>query len=267
MEHEERERSAKQLVDEQTQAPFDLTTGPLFRAHLLRLGERDHVLHFVFHHLVFDGWSKLVLLPRARRRFTALRAWRVLVLPEPRDVQYGDFAEWQRSWLQGDLLERELDHWKESLDGMPGRARAAHRPAAARRCRACAAPGLALDHSALRVVEGLQALARAEGATFYMALLAAFDMLLHRYSGQDDIAVGMPVDCRDRPELDGVIGVFVDTVVLRVDISGNARRTASCSTVSRAACSMRSRTNGSPSSSSSAHSSRIGSSDAIRSTR
>ena len=134
-------------------------------------------------------------------------------------VQYGDFAEWQRSWLQGELLERELAHWKESLEGMP---EALELPADRPRP---AAPSMRGAWSRCTVpastVDALQSLARREGATFYMALLAAFDVLLQRYSGQNDIVLGMPVDGRDRPELDDVIGVFVDTVVLRVDLSGN----------------------------------------------
>ena len=218
VEHEERERSAKQFVDDATQAPFDLTTGPLFRAHLVRLGERDNVLHFVFHHLVFDGWSKLVLYRELGDLYSAAVRGDPVQL-EPRDVQYGDFAEWQRSWLQGELLEQELDYWTDALDGMPA---ALDLPTDRPRPAASSMQG-SWSRASIpsAVVEGLHALARAEGVTFYMALLATFDLLLHRYSGQDDIAVGVPVDCRDRPELDGVIGVFVDTVVLRVDISGS----------------------------------------------
>jgi amino acid adenylation domain-containing protein len=215
---EEREQAAQRLVDEQTQLPFELTRGPLFRAHLLRLDARDHVLHLVFNHLVFDGMSKGVLYRELAVLYNAFAAGGSSPLPEL-GVQFADFAEWQRSWLQGELLERELAHWKESLAGIP---EALELPADRPRP---AAPSIRGAWSRCTVpastVAALQSVARREGATFYMALLAAFDVLLQRYSGQSDIVLGMPVDGRDRPELEDAIGVFVDTVVLRVDLSGN----------------------------------------------
>src|SRR5581483_11014656 len=115
---EEREAHVKRLLDEQTQAPFELTKSPLFHATLVRLDERDHVLHFVFNHLVFDGWSKVVLFRELEALHNAFARGEGSPLPEPA-LQYGDFAEWQRSWLDGELLERELAHWKETLAGMP----------------------------------------------------------------------------------------------------------------------------------------------------
>ena len=215
---EEREGTARRLVDDETQRPFELTRSPLFRAHLLRLDERDHILHVVFHHLVFDGYSKLVFHHELGELYAAGSRGQTASLQEL-TLQYGDFAEWQRSWLQGEFLERELAHWKESLDGMPA---ALELPTDRPRPIVSSMRGAwSRSNIPTATVEGLEALARQEGATFYMALLTAFDVLLHRYSGQDDIAVGMPVDCRDQPELDGVIGAFVDTAVLRVDLSGN----------------------------------------------
>jgi amino acid adenylation domain-containing protein len=214
----ERQREVQRLVDEQTQAVFDLTRGPLFELQLFRLDKADHVLHMVFNHLVFDGWSKVVLFRELAALYDAFVNGRPSFLPEP-GLQYADFAEWQRSWLQGELLEKELAHWKESLAGMtealelptdrPRPPVSSMRGAWSR----CTVPA--------ETVAGLQALARREGATFYVTLLAVFDVLLHRYSGQDDIVLGMPVDGRDRVELEGLIGDFVDTVVLRVDVSGN----------------------------------------------
>jgi amino acid adenylation domain-containing protein len=208
----------QRVVDELTQTPFDLRQGPLYRVHLLRLGADEHVLHMVFSHLVFDGWSKLVLLRELGALYDAFANGAPSPLHEL-TLQFADFAEWQRSWLQGDLLEDELDHWRQSLEGMSHALDLATdrpRPAAASMRGAwsrCTLPAATVD--------GIQTLARREGATFYMALLATFDVLLHRYSGQDDIVVGMPVEGRDRPELEDAIGVFVDTVVLRVDVSGN----------------------------------------------
>jgi amino acid adenylation domain-containing protein len=213
-----REAEAKRLLDEGTGALFDLLRGPLFAARLLRLDARDHLLDLVFHHIVFDGFSKLVFYRELAELYDAFLAGRGSPLPEP-TLQYGDFADWQRSWLQGELLERELDYWRDSLAGIPA---ALKLPADRQRPPVASMRG-AWSRTTIPggLVGQLQALARSEQTTLYAALLAAFDLLLHRYSGQDDIAVGMPVDGRDRPELEHAIGVFVDTVVLRVDVSGS----------------------------------------------
>jgi amino acid adenylation domain-containing protein len=218
LEHDEREEAAQRLVDEDTQAAFDVTRGPLFQARLIRLDPRDHILQIVFHHVVFDGFSKLLFHRELGTLYSAFVRGESSPLPAL-GVQYCDFADWQRSWLRGDLLERELRHWTESLEGMPD---ALELPTDRTRPAVSSMRGAWLRTSIPpRIAEGLKALARDEGATFYMALLAVFDILLQRYSGQDDIVLGMPVDNRDRPDLDDVIGVFVDTVVLRVDLSGN----------------------------------------------
>src|SRR5581483_1523164 len=214
---EEREAHVKRLLDEQTQAPFELTKSPLFHATLVRLDERDHVLHFVFNHLVFDGWSKVVLFRELEALHNAFARGEGSPLPEPA-LQYGDFAEWQRSWLDGELLERELAHWKETLAGMP---EALDLPNDRSRPPVASLAGEWLRATIPSTVAGrLEELARTEGVTLYMALVAAFDVLLSRYSGQDDLVLGMPVDSRDQADLDDAIGDFVDTVVLRVDLSG-----------------------------------------------
>jgi amino acid adenylation domain-containing protein len=210
--------SAQRVVDELTQTPIELTRRVLFTVDLLRLDEREHVLHLVFSHVVFDGWSKLVLLRELSTLYNAFRRGAPSPLEEL-GLQFADFAEWQRSWLEGELLERELAHWTTALEGTP---EALELPTDLPRPEVASMRGAWMRRTVpASVVDGLQALARSEGATFYMALLAVFDTLLHRYSGQDDIVVGMPVEGRDRPELEGSIGVFVDTVVLRVDTSGN----------------------------------------------
>ena len=213
-----RETEAQRILDEGTGTSFDLTRGPLFGARLLRLGDGDHILDLVFHHMVFDGWSKLVLNRELATLYDAFVHGRDSPLPEP-ELQYGDFAEWQRSWLQDELLDREISHWRASLAGMPA---ALELPTDRPRPPVATMRG-AWSRTTIPAgtVEGLHALARREGTTLYAALLAAFDLLLRRYSGQDDISLGMPVDGRDRPQLEHAIGVFVDTVVLRVDLSGN----------------------------------------------
>jgi amino acid adenylation domain-containing protein len=215
---DDREREAKRRIDEQTQTAFELTSDRLFSVQLLRLAAHEHVLHFVFNHIVFDGWSKLVLFRELEDLYSALATGTAPRRDEP-GLQFADFAEWQRSWLQGELLDRELAHWTESLAGAPDslelptdrqRPEVASLGGAWSRTTICA-----------RTVEGLKALSRREGVTLYMTLLGVFDILLQRYSGQDDISVGMPVEGRDRTELEDVLGVFVDTVVLRVDLSGD----------------------------------------------
>ncbi|HLX19070.1 MAG TPA: amino acid adenylation domain-containing protein [Gaiellaceae bacterium] len=213
----ERAAEAKRFADAQTQAAFDPTTGPLFRAHVLRLEAREHILHLVFSHLVFDGWSKVVMFRELESLYNASVRRGRSGLHEP-GVQYGDFAEWQRSWLGGELLERELAHWRTALDGVPA---ALELPTDNPRPPVATLRGAWLRSSIPSdTVARLQELARSEGVTPYMVLLAAFDVLLARYTGQDDIVVGMPVDGRDQAELDDAIGVFVDTVVLRIDLSG-----------------------------------------------
>jgi NRPS condensation-like uncharacterized protein len=209
--------AARVLVDTAAQTPLEPTTGPLFTARVLRLAEDDHVLDLVFSHLVFDGVSRVVLLRDLAALYAAYVEGTPPALGQPA-LQYGDYAEWQRSWLEGDLLERELAYWKEALDGMSS---TLELPTDHARPPATTLRG-AWTRSSIpaELVERVQALARREGASLYMTLLAAFDVLLSRYSGQEDIAVGMPVDSRDRPELEEAIGVFVDTVVLRVDVSG-----------------------------------------------
>ena len=217
LEKNARDAAARRAVDRRTQESFELTEGLLFSAHLIRMNERDHILHFVFNHLVFDGWSKVVLFREFSALYNAYARGEGSPLEEIA-VQYGDFAEWQRSWLEGEVLERELEHWRDALAGSPA---AVELPTDRPRPQVSSMRG-AWSRSSVpaETVKGLQELARQEGVTVYMALLAVFDILLARYSGQDDVVVGMPVDSRDQSELDGSIGVFVDTVVLRVDLSG-----------------------------------------------
>ncbi|MBV8734893.1 MAG: AMP-binding protein, partial [Solirubrobacterales bacterium] len=208
---------ARELVDEQTQMPFDLGRGPLLRASLLHLGARDHVLAIVAHHIAADGWSKAVLFRELDALYRAYAAGLPSPLPEP-PVQYGDYAEWERSWLTGDHLAAELEHWRAELEGAPTVLELpADRPRPA-------VPTLAgAWHRTVipaEVVDAIRALGRREGATTFMTILAALDVFLHRYSGQEEILVGTPVDTRGAPGLEAAIGAFVNTVVIRGDLSG-----------------------------------------------
>ncbi|MBW3569847.1 MAG: amino acid adenylation domain-containing protein, partial [Gemmatimonadetes bacterium] len=192
--------------------PFDLARGPLYRFALLRTGGDAHVLLLTFHHAVVDGWSLGVLHRELAALYAAFAAGESPALKEL-PVQYADFAAWQRGWLAGEALERQVAYWRGALAGAPAllelptdapRAPVEERPAA--RLRAVLPRAL---------WEGVEALARAEGATPYMVLLAAFQALLARYAGQDDVVVGSPFAGRTRGETEALIGFFVNTLPLR----------------------------------------------------
>ncbi len=211
------EAAAQHLVDARTQTPFALERGPLLRATLARLATEDHVLQVVVHHIVADGWSKVIFFRELGTIYGAVRDNRPAGLAEP-PIQYADFGEWQRSWLAGERLEHELAWWTDRLHGIPtGLELPSDRPRAA-------VPTLEGAWWRTRIpaelVARLEVLAREAHATFFMVMLAAYDVLLHRYSGQDDIVVGTPVDSRGRPELEQLIGPFVNTVAIRSDLAG-----------------------------------------------
>jgi amino acid adenylation domain-containing protein len=198
--------------------PFDLARGPLFRATLLRLGAAGHVLLLEIHHVVADGWSVGVLI----REITALYGAAVAGLPSPLPelpLQYADFAVWQRGWLQGEELERQLAYWRQALAGAPATLDLpADRPLPALRSEAGARVSVAFA-SALR--EELAPFARRHEATPFMVLLAAFQALLCRLTGQEDLTVGSPVAGRSRAESEPLIGFFVNTLVMRGDLAGD----------------------------------------------
>jgi len=207
----------ERLVREETRRPFDLSRGPLLRATLLRLDEQEHLLLLTIHHIVSDGWSMGVLV----REITTLYSAFVAGLPSPLaelPIQYADYAAWQRTWLSGEALEAQLRYWKEQLRGLPTLELPTDRP----RPRVLTSDGAAEPFDLSKgTTAALKALSRGHGATPFMTLLAAFQTLLHRYSGQDDVAVGSPIAGRTRPETEGLIGFFVNTLVLRTDLSGD----------------------------------------------
>jgi amino acid adenylation domain-containing protein len=214
----EAERSAevrRRAVDE-AQRPFDLTRGPLLRATLLRLGEREHVLLLTMHHIVSDGWSMNVLVEDVAALYPALAEGRPSPL-SPLPVQYADYAAWQRRWLQGDALEKQLAYWRQQLaDAPPSLDLPTDRP----RPPVQTLRGASwFVHLPRELSDSIQALAQREGVTPFMVLLAAFKVVLHRYSGQEDISIGMPIAGRDRPELERLIGFFANTLVLRTKLS------------------------------------------------
>ncbi|RYZ34328.1 MAG: amino acid adenylation domain-containing protein, partial [Myxococcaceae bacterium] len=212
-----REEEARRIAGEEARRPFDLARGPLLRTTLVRLSEQQHELLLTMHHIVSDGGSMGVLVRELSALYTAFRAGQTPTLPAL-PVQYADYAAWQRNWLRGEVLETQLRWWTRQLEGAPPALELMTdrlRPAV-QSFRGARLP-VALP-SALS--ESLKRLGRSEGVTSFMLLLAAWQVLLSRYSGQDDISVGTPVAGRDRTELEGLIGFFVNTLVLRTRFEG-----------------------------------------------
>jgi amino acid adenylation domain-containing protein len=214
----EREAEVQRLANGEARRPFDLAQGPLLRTTLLRLGEEEHVLLLTMHHIVSDGWSAGILIRELAVLYEAFAAGKSSPLSEP-PVQYADFARWQRQWLQGEVLDAQLAYWKQQLDGalsvleLP-----ADRPRPAIQSFRGARQSLTVPQD---LSESLKALSLQVGGTLFMTLLASFQTLLQRYTGQDDIIVGTPIANRDRAEIEGLIGCFANTLVLRTDLSGN----------------------------------------------
>ncbi|HSF40732.1 MAG TPA: amino acid adenylation domain-containing protein, partial [Thermoanaerobaculia bacterium] len=203
------EEEARRLAAEDAVRPFDLARGPLFRPALLRLGTEEHALFATMHHAVSDGWSLGVLV----RELVALQGG--ALLPEL-PVQYADYAVWQREWLTGGVLAREVAHWREHLEGLPDRLELpADRPRPAVQTSRGATRPARFGEAA---TAALRDLARSERATLFMVLLAGFEAVLARLSGQDVLAVGTPVAGRNRREVEDLIGFFVNTLVLRADL-------------------------------------------------
>jgi hypothetical protein len=214
----QRQPALDRLATAEAQRPFDLRRGPLLRAHLVRRHDHDHLLLLTMHHIISDGWSMGLFFRELATLYAAPAPARTSTLP-PLPIQYADFAQWQRTWLQGARLTRLLAYWRAQLTGAP--------------------PALALptDHPrppvqsfrgatqmfsiGAAVTSGLKALAQASGVTLFMLLVAAFQTLLSRYTGQEDVVVGTPIANRNRSETEGLIGFFVNTLVLRTRLTGD----------------------------------------------
>ncbi|QOY92808.1 amino acid adenylation domain-containing protein [Massilia sp. UMI-21] len=214
----ERDAEAMRLAEDETRRPFDLREGPLFRAALIRLGTRSHVLVVGTHHIISDGWSMRAVLTRELHQlYAAYAAGRPSPLADL-PVQYADYALWQRGWLKDDVLEAQLSYWRGQLDGAPSVLDLpTDRPRPAVQSFRGGQLGLALS---AELSNGLAALARREGATMFMVLMAAFQLLLSRWSGQDDVVVGSPVAGRTDPKTEGLIGFFVNMLSYRSKLDG-----------------------------------------------
>ncbi len=218
LEAEEREAAARRLAAGEAARPFDLAAGPLLRCAALRLAGEEWAVLLTMHHVVSDGWSTGVLVRELSEAYTALAEGRAPSLPEL-PVQYADYAAWQRAWLSGDVLDAQLGYWRERLAGAPPLLEMpTDRPRPTTQGERGESVAFALPAATSRA---LRALARREGATLFMTLLAGWQLLLSRYSGQEDVSVGTPIAGRTRLETEGLIGFFVNTLVLRTDLSGD----------------------------------------------
>jgi amino acid adenylation domain-containing protein len=214
---EQREAKARELAGEEAFLPFDLAAGPLLRATLLQLDTWEYMLLLTVHHIISDRWSMGIFYRELSALYEAFSMGKTSPLPDL-PIQYADFAVWQKEWLRGEVLEKQLMFWKEQLDGVSPLELPTDRPR----------PAVQTFHGATKtfafpkgLTEALQKLSRKEGVTLFMTLLAAFQSLLHRYTGQNDIVVGTPIANRTRAEIEGLIGFFVNTLVMRTDTTGN----------------------------------------------
>ncbi|HYH80907.1 MAG TPA: amino acid adenylation domain-containing protein, partial [Longimicrobium sp.] len=214
----DREAAVGRRAGEEARRVFDLSAGPLFRAALLRLGTQDHVLLLSMHHIVSDAWSMGVLYRELSALYAAYRDGGESPLPEL-GVQYADYAVWQREHLRDEMLERHLSYWREQLADAPALLELpTDHPRPAVQTFRGAHERIELPGELL---ERLRGLGRSEGATLYMVLLGAFQVLLSKYGGSEDVVVGSPIAGRTRGEVEELIGFFVNTLVLRTDLSGD----------------------------------------------
>ena len=205
-------------VAEEAKRPFDLTRAPLLRAALIRLNGQHHVLLLTMHHIVSDGWSMGVFVKEMAAIYELIVQERSPALVEL-PIQYSDFARWQREYLQGEILDQHLGYWRAQLVNAPA---ALNLPVARPRPAMQTFRGRNLTSTlSQELTDAVVELSRSEGVTLFMTLLAAFQTLLHRYSGQDDIVVGSPIAGRNRPETEDLIGFFVNSLPFRTTLSGN----------------------------------------------
>jgi acyl carrier protein len=216
LDHDIREQEARRLTNQDAQHPCDLTRGPLLRTSLLRLGPQEHVLLLTLHHIITDGWSNAIVVHELTTLYQAYVTGQPSPLA-PLPIQYADYALWQRAWLQEDVLETQLTYWARRLGGAPAIQLSTDYPyPSVASFRAGGHPfALSADLS-----QALVSLSRQEGVTLFMLLLAAFQVLFYRYTGQEDIVIGTDSAGRHLVEVEGLIGFFVNVLALRTDLSG-----------------------------------------------
>ncbi|HEX2189135.1 MAG TPA: condensation domain-containing protein, partial [Longimicrobiaceae bacterium] len=211
------EDELRRLVRDEASAPFDLAQGPLFRGRLVRMAADDHVLLLTMHHIVSDGWSMGVLFRELATLYAAFARGEEDPLP-PLPVQYADYAVWHRRWVDGPVLEAQAEYWTEALAGAPELLELpTDRPRPAKQDFTGASVNVELDEA---LAAALRTLSQRHGTTLFMTLLAGWAAVLARLSGQDDVVIGTPSANRGRSEIEGLIGFFVNTLPVRVDLSG-----------------------------------------------
>jgi non-ribosomal peptide synthetase component F len=214
----QRNADVQRLIVEESQRTFDLIQGPLLRCTLLRVGEQEHILLFTIHHIVSDGWSIGLLVQELAALYEAFSTGKHPLLPEL-TIQYADFALWQREWLQGKILDTQLAYWKEQLANaktvleLPTDRPRSHLQTSIGKKHSFSLPAT-LSNS-------LKSLSQQEGVTLFMTLLAAFNTLLYHYTNQEDILIGSAIANRNRSEIEQLIGFFINTLVLRTNLSNN----------------------------------------------
>ncbi|WP_262020151.1 non-ribosomal peptide synthetase [Pseudomonas sp. Pse35] len=213
----EREARAQEVREDQARSPFDLEKGPLLRVTLVRLGDEEHQLLVTLHHIIADGWSLNILIDEFSRLYAAAAQGQSLELP-PLALQYADYGSWQRQWLAEGEGQRQLTYWKAQLgDEHPALNLATDHPRAAQHRHSASRHSQRLD---ARLSAAIRQTAQAHDSTPFMLLLATFQTLLYRYSGQRDIRIGVPNANRPRHETQGLIGFFINTLVLRAELDG-----------------------------------------------
>ncbi|MDZ7375500.1 MAG: amino acid adenylation domain-containing protein [candidate division KSB1 bacterium] len=211
----DQELRVQQLATEEAIRPFDLSSGPLLRVSIIRLQPEQHVILVTMHHIISDGWSMAIFIKEVAACYQAVCQDQAISLPNL-PIQYADFANWQRRWLTGSVLEQQLDYWKQQLAGLPPMLEL---PTDKPRPAIQSANGAALTRKlSLDLLKSAKNFSGQENVTLFMTLLAAFKTLLFRYTGQGDIAVGIPHASRNRSEIEGLIGFFVNTLVLRTQL-------------------------------------------------
>ncbi|MDZ7967789.1 MAG: amino acid adenylation domain-containing protein [Nostoc sp. DedSLP03] len=214
----EKEIALQRLAQQQAQQPFNLADELLIRTTLVTLSETEHALLVFIHHIVFDGWSMGVFVQELAALYNAYSQGKPSPLT-PLPIQYADFAIWQRDWLQGNVLQSQLSYWQQQLANAPALlSLPTDRPRPAVQTFAGTYQKFALS---VELTDRLVKLSQEQGCTLFMTLLAAYDTLLYRYTGQSDILVGSPIANRDRSEIEGLIGFFVNTLVMRTNLAGN----------------------------------------------
>jgi amino acid adenylation domain-containing protein len=212
-----REQEVQHLATAETMQPFSLAQGPLLRVTLLKLGVEEHVLLVTMHHIISDGWSIGVLIQELATIYTAYDRGKISPLPEL-PIQYVDFTLWQQQWLQKEVLADQLHYWQKQLTDAPVLQLPTDRPRSALRSSRGATQSLVLPQS---LSEALKVFSLRSEVTLFMTLLAAFQTLLYRYTGEQDICVGSPIANRNHSETEQLIGFFVNTLVLRTNLGGN----------------------------------------------